>query len=207
MGMNTWVRSWIPHQEIVGMVIRHGEAFTISEHLSVWKNKQCIYRPTVHYAYMPCHETLSSLHELRCRNYRLQPKQRIMRDEITSGEDILGALLMGGRYTSWWTGSILSIEEARRLAPHQNATTVQVAIGVVAAVLWMLENPRKGVCVPDDLPHDYILRIAKPYLGRLLSIPSDWTPFSNYEVMFRENPQQYLNKKNRWSFENFLFRS
>jgi homospermidine synthase len=207
MGMNTWVRSWIPHQEIVGMVIRHGEAFTISEHLSVWKNKQCIYRPTVHYAYMPCHETLSSLHELRCRNYRLQPKQRIMRDEITSGEDILGALLMGGRYTSWWTGSILSIEEARRLAPHQNATTVQVAIGVVAAVLWMLENPRKGVCVPDDLPHDYILRIAKPYLGRLLSIPSDWTPFSNYEVMFRENPQQYLNKKNKWSFENFLFRS
>jgi homospermidine synthase len=130
-----------------------------------------------------------------------------MRDEITSGEDILGALLMGSRYTSWWTGSVLSIEESRRLVPHQNATTLQVAIGVVAAVLWMVEHPRKGFCVPDDLPHDYILRIAKPYLGRLLSIPSDWTPFTNYEVMFRENPQQYLNKKNKWSFENFLFRS
>jgi homospermidine synthase len=206
MGMNTWVRSWIPHQEIVGMVIRHGEAFTLSDSLSVWKNKQCVYRPTVHYAYMPCHETLASLHELRCRNYRLQPKTRIMRDEITSGEDILGALLMGSRYTSWWTGSVLSIEEARRLAPHQNATTVQVAIGVTAAVMWMIEHPREGVCVPDDLPHEQILRVAKPYLGRFLSVPSDWTPFANYEVFFKENPRCHLNKKNKWSFENFLFR-
>ncbi|MDD5217481.1 MAG: saccharopine dehydrogenase NADP-binding domain-containing protein, partial [Candidatus Omnitrophica bacterium] len=26
MGMNTWVRSWVPHEEIIGMVIRHAEA-------------------------------------------------------------------------------------------------------------------------------------------------------------------------------------
>src|SRR3989338_5703962 len=85
MGMNTWVRSWIPNQEIVGMVIRHGEAFGISDKLTVWKNKIAVYRPTVHYAYMTCHETLSSLHELRCRNYELKPNLRIMSDEITKG--------------------------------------------------------------------------------------------------------------------------
>ena len=28
MGMNTWVRSWVPHYAIRGMVVRHGEAFT-----------------------------------------------------------------------------------------------------------------------------------------------------------------------------------
>ena len=65
MGINTWVRSWIPRQEIVGMVIRHGEAFSISDRLTVWENNKAVYRPTVNYAYMPCHETLSSLHELR----------------------------------------------------------------------------------------------------------------------------------------------
>ncbi len=206
MGINTWVRSWIPCQEIVGMVIRHGEAFSISDKLTVWKNKKPIYRPTVHYAYMPCHETLSSLYELRCRNYELQPHLRIMNDEITSGEDILGALIMGHKYNSWWTGSILSIGESRKLVPHQNATTMQVAIGVVSAIMWMIENPRKGVCIPDDLPHDYILRIAKPYLGKFVSVPSAWTPFSNYEVFFKENPTAYLDKKNMWSFKNFLFR-
>lgn len=206
MGMNTWVRSWIPNQEIIGMVIRHGEAFTISDRLTVWKNGKAIYRPTVHYAYMPCHETLSSLHELRARNYELQPKMRIMDDEITRGDDILGALLMGHKYNSWWTGSILSIDEARRLVPHQNATTMQVAIGVVSALTWMIENPHKGVCVPDDLPHDHVLNISKPYLGQLVSAASDWTPLKNYRVFFKENAHAYLDKKNIWCFNNFLFK-
>ncbi len=206
MGMNTWVRSWVPNYEIVGMVIRHGEAFTISEELTVWKKGRPVYRPTVHYAYMPCNETLSSLHELRCRNYELQPKCRIMSDEIIKGEDILGALLMGHRYNSWWTGSILSVEESRRLIPHQNATTMQVAIGVVSATMWMIENPNKGWCVPDDLPYDYVLKIAKPYLGKLVSEPSDWTPFKNYKAFFKENPNYYLDKKNPWVFKNFLFK-
>jgi homospermidine synthase len=206
MGMNTWVRSWIPHQEIVGMVIRHGEAFGISDRLTVWKGAKAIYRPTVHYAYMPCHETLSSLHELRCRNYELQLKWRIMNDEITSGDDILGALLMGHKYNSWWTGSILSIGESRRLIPHQNATTMQVAIGVVSAAMWMIEHPKKGVCLPDDLPHDYILKIATPYLGKLVSIASDWTPLSNYQVFFKENKADKLDTKNIWCFQNFVFK-
>jgi homospermidine synthase len=206
MGINTWVRSWVPNCEIIGMVIRHGEAFTISDKLTVWKNSKAVYRPTVHYAYMPCDQTIVSLHELRARNYELQPHQRIMSDEITSGADILGALIMGHKYNSWWTGSILSIDESRKLVPHQNATTMQVAIGIVSSIVWMIENPEEGVCVPDELPHDYILKIAKPYLGSLVSEASDWTPFKNYQVLFKENPGAYLDKKNPWAFKNFLFR-
>lgn len=206
MGMNTWARSWVPYQEIVGMIIRHAEAFSISDRLTVWKNGKPIYRPTVHYAYLPCDETFSSLHELRCRNYELQPRQRIMSDEITSGADILGALIMGHKYNSWWTGSVLGIKESRRLLPHQNATTMQVAIGVVSAIMWMIEHPNKGLCLPDDLPHDYILSIAKPYLGKFVSEASDWTPFKNYQVCFKDNPDSYLDKKNPWCFRNFLFK-
>ena len=206
MGMNTWVRSWVPNYEIVGMVIRHAEAFSISEKLTVWRNNKAVYRPTVHYAYMPCNETLTSLQELRCRNYELQPRCRIMSDEIIKGKDILGALIMGHKYTSWWTGSVLDIEEARKLVPHQNATTIQVAIGVVAAAMWMIKNPGKGVCLPDDLPHKEILAVAKPYLGTFVSEPYDWTPFKNYQVFFPENPNSNLDRKNPWKFRNFLFK-
>jgi homospermidine synthase len=206
MGMNTWVRSWVPYCEIIGMVVRHAEAFSISDKLTVWERNKPVYRPTVHYAYMPCDETISSLHELRCRNYELQPKLRIMSDEIIRGEDILGSLLMGHKYNSWWTGSILSIEESRRLVSHQNATTMQVAIGVVSAVMWMIENPDKGVYLPDELPYDYILKRAIPYLGRFVSEASDWTPFKNYQIFFKENSAAYLNKKNPWCFQNFLFK-
>ena len=38
MGMNTFVRSWVPRTtHIVGMVVRHGEAFSITEKLTVWE--------------------------------------------------------------------------------------------------------------------------------------------------------------------------
>ena len=206
MGMNSWVRSWIPHHEIVGMIIRHGEAFGISDRWTVWRDGKPAYRPTVPYAYMPCDQTIVSLHELRCRNYELQSRLRIMDDkEIISGADILGALLMGHPYKSWWTGSILSIEEARKLVPGQNATTIQVALGVVSAVLWMIENPRKGFCLPDDLPHDFVLEIAKPYLGEFYSAPSDWTPLKHRQVYFKENPANDYDKEDVWQFKNFVF--
>jgi homospermidine synthase len=204
MGINTWVRSWIPDEEIVGMVIRHGEGYGLSQFLTIWEDGKAIYRPTVHYAYMPCHDTLSSLCELRGRNYELQPRLRIMTDEIVSGEDIMGALLMGHSYNSWWTGSALGIDEARSLAPGQNATTLQVAAGIVAAVLWMLENPREGVKSADDLPHDFVLDIARPYLGKFISTPSDWTPLKNRKIFFKENPALKHNP-DPWQFENFLF--
>ncbi len=205
MGMNTWVRSWVPNCEIIGMVIRHGEAFGLSDKFTVLRNGEAIYRPTVNYAYMPCNETISSLHELRGRNYELQPVLRILsEEEIVSGADVLGALLMGHVYGSWWCGSVLTIEEARRLAPRQNATTVQVALGVVTAVMWMMKNPRKGLCIPEDLPHDFVLRIAKPYLGEFLSVQSEWTPLKNKKVYFKENLANQPDE-DIWQFKNFLF--
>jgi homospermidine synthase len=204
MGINTWVCSWVPHYRIRGMVVRHGEAFTISDKLTVWENNKAVYRPTVHYAYCPCDCAIASLNELRGYNYELVKNQRIMNDEITSGADILGALLMGHPYNSWWTGSDLSIEESRRLVPNQNATTMQVAISVVAASLWMIENPQRGFVVPDDLPHEYVLKISKPYLGKWISIPSDWTPLQDRGNYFGNFNKPSLDLSDPWQFKNFL---
>ena len=205
MGMNTWVRSWVPDRHCIrGMVVRHGEAFTISDKLTVWDGDRAVYRPTVHYAYCPCDAAVASLNELRGYDYQLQPKIRIMNDEITSGADILGALLMGHAYHSWWTGSDLSIEESRRLVPHQNATTMQVAIALVGAVMWMMQNPSLGICVPDDLPHDFILEVARPYLGKFISTPSDWTPLQHYTNVFDPYTKPSIDPTDPWQFKNFL---
>ncbi len=204
MGINTWVRSWVPNYTIQGMVVRHGEAFTISDKLTVWEGKKAVYRPTVHYAYCPCDEAIVSLNELRGYNYELQPKLRIMNDEITKGADILGALIMGHAFNSWWVGSDLTIEESRRLVPHQNATTMQVAISVVAATMWMIENPAEGVKVPDELPHEYVLGISKPYLGNFISTRSDWTPLRDYKNAFSGFNRPDFDVKDPWQFKNFL---
>jgi homospermidine synthase len=204
MGMNTWVCSWVPDYCIHGMVVRHGEAFTISDRLTVWKNGKAVYRPTVHYAYCPSDNAIISLQELRGYDYKLQEKIRIMNDEIISGRDILGALLMGHPYNSWWTGTSLSIEGSRKLVPHQNATTIQVGISVVAASMWMIENPQRGVLVPDDLPHEYVLGIAKPYLGDFISKASDWTPLKHYTNAFKGYNNPNVDRDDPWQFKNFL---
>ena len=161
----------------------------------------------MHYAYCPCDNAIISLNELRGYDYELQPSLRIMNDEITTGSDILGALLMGHSYNSWWTGSDLSIEESRRLVPHQNATTLQVAISVVAATLWMIQNPELGIVTPDDIPHDFILDISKPYLGQFISTPSDWTPLKHRKQSFGQYSKPDLDVSDPWQFKNFLITS
>ena len=207
MGIRTKVRSWVPCGEIIGMVVRHGEAFTISDRLTVWNGDVPEYRPTVHYAYCPCDSAIVSLHELEMRQLVLQDKLRILEDEIISGRDELGVLLMGHDFQSWWVGSLLSIEEARQLAPHQNATTLQVAASVLSAMAWMIEHPREGVLVPDDLPHEQILARAKPYLGPYISIPVDWNPLKNRNdlELFAKYRQfsQKMDEDEMWQFTTF----
>ena len=200
-GMNAFVRSRVPSSEIVGMVIRHGEAFSISEFLTVRGARgKAVYRPTVHYAYLPCEYAVASLDEVREQGFVMHEKWRIMRDEIVCGYDELGVLLMGHDFQSWWCGTILDIDEARRLVPGQNATTLQVAASVVAAVVWMIRNPRRGVLLPDQLPHDEILAVARPYLGKVISIPIAWTPVPIGD----EDGSAAATADEVWQFSNFL---
>ena len=203
-GATTWVRSWVPNFEIQGMVIRHGEAFTISDHLSVAKDGKTIYRPTVHYAYCPSNEAIVSMKELEMLNWELHKNQRIMNDEITGGDDRLGVLLMGHPYRSWWTGSLLSIEDSRKLIPGQSATTVQVSSAVYAAVAWAMKNPNSGLLVPDDLPWREVLSYAEKYWGGIHSEAADWDPLKNRRDLFEGWNDKKVDKSDPWQFTNFL---
>ncbi|MBM3231385.1 saccharopine dehydrogenase NADP-binding domain-containing protein [Candidatus Peregrinibacteria bacterium] len=175
-GIDTFVRTRVPSGEITGMVVRHGEAFTISDYLTVRDATGIpVYRPTVHYAYCPCPAARRSLRHLRENGYKEPESWRIMGDDIVSGRDELGVLLLGP-FGAWWTGTILDIEEARRLVPHQNATTLQVAASVLAAVVFMIRHPEEGVLVPEALPYKEILAHAAPYLGLMPSKALDWSP-------------------------------
>ena len=112
---------------------------------------QVVHRPTVHYAYHPCDSAIVSIHELVGRNYVQQERQRILMDDITKGIDELGVLLAGHKKNAYWYGSQLSIEEARKLAPYNNATSLQVTSAVLAGVVWAMENPNCGVVEPDEM--------------------------------------------------------
>jgi homospermidine synthase len=206
MGISTYVRSWVPlGGEIIGMVVRHGEAFTMSEYLTVYDDGQPIYRPTVHYAYMPTDAAIASLHEFKMRNLELQSTLRIMNDEIVDGRDELGVLLLGHDLNGWWVGSQLDIHEARRHVPHQNATTLQVAASLLGVLTWMLEHPREGVKVPDQLPHDKILAVANPYLGNCPSVQTDWTPMKHRFDPFERFGKPRPHDDDLWQFGTFSY--
>ncbi|MDD5217132.1 MAG: saccharopine dehydrogenase C-terminal domain-containing protein [Candidatus Omnitrophica bacterium] len=204
LGMKTWVRSWVPCGEITGMVIRHGEAFSISDRLTVWNDGVAVYRPTVHYAYCPGDCAINSLHELEMRQFHMQEKQRIMNDEIIDGADELGVLLMGHDFNAWWCGSLLNIHDARKHVPHQQATTLQVAISVVSAAIWMIRNPRRGFCLPDDIDHEAILDISTSFIAPFVSQPVDWTPLKNLNTKFTKFDILKPKPEDVWQFTTFL---
>lgn len=203
-GATTWVRSWVPKMETTGMLVRHGEAFTISDHLTVWDGGKAIYRPTVHYAYCPTDAAIASMRELEMQQWSITTNQRIMNEEIIDGEDRLGVLLMGHPYKSWWTGSLLSIHDSRKLIPKQSATTVQVASAVYAAVAWAMANPNAGYRVPDDLPWREVLGFAEKYWGGYYSEPADWDPLMHRNDLYKGWNNRKYDETDPWQFGNFL---
>jgi len=200
-GAATRVRSWTPLEgPYIGYLITHGESISISDYLTLREGERVRYRPTCHYAYHPCDAAVLSLHELAGKNWQLQERHRLIMDDITEGVDELGVLLMGPAKGAYWFGSRLTIEEARRLAPHNNATSLQVTATVMAGVIWAIENPHRGIIEPDEMDFARILDIARPYLGEVVGIYGDWSPLLGRERLFPED----LDREDPWQFKNIL---
>jgi len=199
-GMSVKVRSWTPNEgPYHGFLITHGEAISIADYFTVREKGKVVYRPTCHYAYHPCDDAVLSNHEIAGKNWKAQPKYRILMDEIYEGVDELGALLMGHSKGAYWFGSKLSIQEARKLAPYNNATSLQVAAGVMGGVVWAMENPASGITDPDEIDFRRILDLANPYLGDIIGEYSEWTPLQDRGWLFKEE----VDKSDPWQFKNF----
>ena len=200
-GAATRVRSWTPLEgPYHGFLITHSEAISIADYFTVTEGECVIYRPTVHYAYHPCDGAVLSLHELAGKNWEIQEKKRLIIEEIEPGGlDELGVLLMGHAKGAYWFGSRLAVDEARRLAPYNNATSLQVTSAVLAGIVWALENPRRGVIEPDEMDFRRILEICLPYLGEIAGVYGDWTPLFDRGRLFAED----VDTDDPWQFKNF----
>ena len=76
------------------------------------------------------------------------------------------------------TGTARSSRSRRRaqLAPYQNATGLQVTSAVLAGIVWMLENPERGIVEADEMDFRRCLEMQRPYLGPVVGHYTDWTP-------------------------------
>ena len=202
-GAATRVYSWTP---IGGpqqaFLVTHNEAITLSDYFTVrGEDGTAAYRPTCHYAYHPCDDAVLSLHEMFGKAGDPQQTFHILEEhEIADGVDQLGVLLYGHGKNAYWYGSTLSIDEARSLAPHHNATGLQVTSAILAGMVWALENPSAGIVEVEELDFRRCLEIQAPYLGEVSGVYTDWTPLEGRPGFFPES----IDASDPWQFRNVL---
>ena len=204
-GANTRVRTWVPTPGAqYGFLVTHNEAISISDFFTVRdKHGEVTYRPTCHYAYHPSNDAVLSLHEMFGAAGKAQPVHHVLEEnELVDGSDELGVLLYGHKKNAYWYGSQLTLEEARKLAPHQNATGLQVTSAVLAGMVWALENPEAGIVETDEMDFNRCLEVQKPYLGPVKGYYTDWTPLDGRPGLFKED----IDEKDPWQFRNILVR-
>jgi homospermidine synthase len=198
-GASTRVRTWTPKAgHFHGFLITHSEAISLADYYTVMDGARVAYRPTSHYAYHPSDSAVLSVHEFAGRNWQLQDRKRIMMGEITEGIDELGVLLAGHAKNAYWYGSQLSIAEARRLAPYNSATSLQVTAAALAGMIWAMENPQRGIVEPDDMDFQRPLEICRPYLGTVVGKYTEWSPLHQRGELFAED----LDTSDPWQFKN-----
>jgi homospermidine synthase len=182
-GATIKVKTWTPTlKDCHGFMVTHNESLSISQYFSTPDH-----RMTSYYAYRPCKDSISSFNEFFSNNMQKHPKERILSDEIVSGVDELGVMLFGNKLGNYWFGSILDINKAKQIAPFNSATTLQVCAGVVAGMIWAIENPNEGVVESEEMDHKRVMEIVKPYLGKLVGVLTDWNPLKNRQKLFEED--------------------
>ena len=154
--------------EINGMLIPHAEADTISSFLTDGE-----YCPSVFYVYQPSSLAFESLKQLRDKEYHPPPHEKchvMTNDEVRSGFDSVGTLLLFKNGKTHWCGSVVDCEFSRKLGfKHSNPTIVQVAAGVWSATKWLQTHKHSGYSEPEELNFNKILEFAMPYLGNFYS--------------------------------------
>ncbi|MCR4264993.1 homospermidine synthase [Nitratireductor sp. ZSWI3] len=204
-GANTRVRTWCPTPgPQYGFLVTHNESISIADYFTVRDKKgKVTYRPTCHYAYHPCNDAILSLHEMFGSGGKAQPEHHVLdENELVDGIDELGVLIYGHEKNAYWYGSQLSLEEARKLAPYQNATGLQVTSAVLAGMVWALENPEAGIVEADEVDYWRCLEVQMPYLGPVKGYYTDWTPLEERPGLFPED----IDETDPWQFRNILVR-
>ena len=73
---------------------------------------------------------------------------------------------------------------------------------MLAGIVWMLENPDRGLVEADEMDFRRCLEIQRPYLGPVTGHYTDWTPLAGRGGLFPED----VDTSDPWQFKNVLVR-
>jgi homospermidine synthase len=206
IGMNNFMRSYTPISGMYfGMSIRHEENLSLGKYLSISSADKITYQPSTYYVYKPTSACLEDVQETRENNLKWGTKKRFLTNEIVEGRNELGVSLFMKNGDVWWIGSLLDIDETRKLYAkwmnnYINATNTQVVGGNITGIFYILDlwdkGETKGLLYPEDIPLEY-LKINLAFQGDFVLEKAKWNndkmPFE-----FGDKPKQ-----KSWMFDDF----
>ncbi len=183
-GIDTKVVTWTPlHGAFEAHVLTHNESISIADYLTLTHADGTLrHRPTVYYAYRPIDAALAYLPSLAGDIISADgplnglSESRVLKDELATGIDELGVLVMSGLGESLWLGSALSIERTRTLAPLNNATSLQVVSSIIGGMQWMIEHPCAGIVESDALDHSATFERVRQFWEPIQRVWTHWRP-------------------------------
>lgn len=206
MGINNYMRSYTPKTGMFyGMTLRHDENLTIGKYLSISYGNKITYQPSTYYVYKPTSACLEGVQETRENNFKWGKKKRFLTNEIVEGIDELGLSFFMKNGDVWWIGSLLDIDEARKLHPkwmhdYINATNTQVVGGYITGIFYILDlwdkGETKGLIFPEDIPLEY-LKISLAFQGNFVLEKAKWDE-NKMPFEFGNKPKQ-----KSWMFDDF----
>ena len=207
-GVDTMVQSFVPSGNFVGFIVRHEEAFSISDYLTVRDSfNQPVYRPTVYYAYSPCSDAIASVHEMKSNGWKTPTKLRLPKEELIDGRDELGCFMLSGDADvgNWWIGSIQSVAECREICNGPSPVTSLVTAGVFTGIMYAFNHPALGVIHPDHMNEDESMDLTLPYWYPLKSfhVP-EWKPHVQSKFHVRGEAKNHVLQTPDWVIEKFL---
>ena len=190
-------RTYYPDGMYEGFLVPHEETATIAKSLEVKSNGNTIYRPSVMFLYAPCRLASKYLKNAKVNDYpepdSRKPQdcenengQTIIRgyvypekaeivygDDITSGTEYVGVLLIGESFEPVWVGNRVDLSflyRNKKTTYWQTPTITPVAVSALAAVCWMINNKDEGgIYFPEDIAdYRYILKIAEKYISKTI---------------------------------------
>ena len=174
-------QSYSPYGKFVGYIVPHEEIYTIARFLSIYKKDKLVYKPSVCFVYLPCLMAIKGLFDGLAIGFKKMSKHLVEPEDIANGGEAVGIVIDGKNFQTRYFGNKLE-------APieGETPTILQVSVSAFAAFRYMLDNPNRGFLFPEEVDDEQILRYARPYLKKYISLtfPSlERTFFKKYQCI------------------------
>jgi len=148
-----------------GFLISHAEITSLGQFLEYKKNT-----PTIMYVYRVSDVAEQTLNLCRQNNYKPLPNQYVLegKDILPKGFDSIGALMIFENGDKFWCGTVLTIEQVKKLGLKiAQPTTTQAGAFVYAGIKFIINNPNYSLNEGETVPHKELFQYIEKYMGNI----------------------------------------